>query len=115
MEIKGVIKQILPISSGEGARGPWKKQSIIMEIPGNFPKSVCIDIWGDNIDNFKLTENEEVVAHIDIESREYNGKWYTNVKAWKVDRPTNNPQADQQGESFSDPYAEVPEEDDLPF
>ena len=118
MEIKGVIKQILPMASGEGARGPWKKQSFVLEVPGNFPKSVCIDVWGDNIDNFKLTENEEVVAHIDIESREYNGKWYTNVKAWKLDRPVaaqeSAPSSDQDMPT-NDPYAEMPDEDDLPF
>lgn len=117
MEIKGVVKQKLPVVSGEGGRGTWKKQSIILEVPGNFPKSVCIDIWGDNIDSFNINENEEIVASIDIESREYNGKWYTNVKAWRVNRPDQMDQAPVNNDAspVEDKYQDVQDEDDLPF
>jgi len=72
--------------TGQGANGEWRKQSYILEIPGSYPKKICIDVWGANIDNFQIKDNEEVTVSIDIESREYNEKWYTNVKAWKVVR-----------------------------
>lgn len=57
--------------------------------PGNprqLPQKVCLTIWGDSIDQYKLKAGEEVNASIDIESREYNGKWYTDVKAWKIEK-----------------------------
>lgn len=86
MEIQGTIVQTLDLLTGQGANGEWKKQSYIMELPGSYPKKLCIDVWGANIDNFQIKDNEELTVSIDFESREYNGKWYTNVKAWRVQR-----------------------------
>jgi len=43
--------------------------------------------WGDNIGKFGITEGETITAHIDLQSRESNGRWYTDVKAWRVERP----------------------------
>jgi len=86
MEVRGRIVQTLEVLTGQGANGEWRKQSYIMELPGTYPKKVCIDVWGPNIDNFQIKDNEEITVSLDIESREYNGKWYTNVKAWRVQR-----------------------------
>lgn len=86
MELKGRIVQILAPQSGEGKNGTWKKQEYVIELPGQYPKKVCFYAWGDTIDNFAIKQDEEVTVSIDIESREYNGKWYTNIKAWKVNR-----------------------------
>lgn len=122
MEVKGKIVQILPPQSGESKNGTWKKQEYILEIPGQYPKKICIYAWGDTIDSFGLKEGEEVTASIDIESREYNGRWYTNVKVWKVTRETAQPAAPappSDPSSWPAPSDEVKtsEEnfDDLPF
>lgn len=121
MEIRGTVQHILPVMTGQSSRGEWKKQSVVIEIPGQYPKSVCMDIWGDNIDNFQLNQGEELIAQIDIESREYNGKWFTNVKAWKIEKAqsTSAPSAPNQDavSSENDPYANMSseDEDDLPF
>ena len=88
MEIKGKILQILPEKSGQGKNGTWRKQEIILETPGQYPKKVCISLWGDKIDELKGHEGQEVTAMVDIESREYNGRWYTDVKAWKMQQPS---------------------------
>ena len=73
--------------------------------------------WGDNIDKFGVAEGETLTAHIDIQSREYNGRWYTDVKAWKVERSSEGgaPAADA-----DEPWPEPGELDDdgddgLPF
>ena len=128
MEITGKIVKLLPLQSGEGRNGTWKKQEFILEIPGQYPKSICMHLWGDAIDAAQIKENEEVIASFDIESREYNGKWYTNVKAWKIARPMAQaaaPVAAQpaapQATSWPTPGDEVKTEsaaedfDDLPF
>ena len=86
MEITGKIISLLPEVTGQGKNGLWRKQEFVLEVPGQYPKKVCMEIWGDKIDQYKLTPNETVTASIDLESREFNNKWYTNVRAWKVER-----------------------------
>jgi hypothetical protein len=86
MELEGKIIQINPLQSGESKNGTWKKQEFIVETKSQYPKKVCISVWGDKIDQFGLKQNEVVTLSIELESREFNGRWYTDVKAWKVDR-----------------------------
>ena len=122
MELKGKIVQILPVQSGEGRNGTWQKQEYVIEIPGQYPKKVCFYAWGDMIDTFALKEGEEVTVSIDIESREYNGRWYTNIKAWRVNREeaqTAPPAAPSDPSTWPSPTDEVKSADsdfdDLPF
>ena len=84
MELTGKIVQSLPEKSGTSARGQWRKQEYILEVPGDYPKQVCFMVWGDKIDQFGVQQGQEVTVSIDLESREYNGRWYTDVKAWRV-------------------------------
>jgi len=84
MEITGKIIRVLPEKSGQSARGGWRKQEYILETQGQYPKTVCFMAWGDKIDEFGIREGQELEVSIDIESREYNERWYTDVKAWKV-------------------------------
>lgn len=86
MEIEGKIIQVNPLQTGEGKNGTWKKQEFIIETQSQYPKKVCITAWGDRIDQFGLQQNVDVKVSIDIESREYNGRWYTDVRAWKVEK-----------------------------
>ena len=53
---------------------------------GQYPKKICFMAWGDKIDQFEIKHRERLTVSIDLESREYNGRWYTDVKAWKVSR-----------------------------
>lgn len=86
MELEGKILQINPLQSGEGKNGSWKKQEFIVETKSQYPKKVCVTAWGDKIDQFSLKESEDVKVSIELESREYNSRWYTDVRAWKVER-----------------------------
>jgi len=85
MELTGKIINILPIQSGMGKNGnEWKKQEIIIQTEEQYPKSICITLWGNTIDN-NIKQGDKIKASIDIESREYQGKWYTTVKVWKIE------------------------------
>ncbi len=84
MEITGKIVQILPLQSGQGKNGVWKKQDYIIEFGDQYPKKVCFNLWGDKIDTFAIQLNEQVKVDFDVESREFNGRWYTDVKAWNI-------------------------------
>ena len=86
LEIKGKIIEILPEKSGQSANGEWRKQEYVLETDSNYPKKICFMAWGNKIDEFDLKQGETVEVSVDLESREYNGRWYTDVKAWKVSK-----------------------------
>ncbi len=83
MEIKGKIIQELTLQQGQGKKGLWLKQEYIIETEGQYPKKVCLAVWNDKIDAVNFSVGDQVTAHIELESREYNGRWYTEVKVWK--------------------------------
>ena len=86
VEIKGKIIEILPEKSGQSANGEWRKQEYVLETGSNYPKKICFMAWGNKIVEFNLKQGETVEVSVDLESREYNGRWYTDVKAWKVSK-----------------------------
>jgi len=85
MQLTAKLIQLLPLQSGMGKNGEWKKQDIIVETDGQYPKKVCISIWGDKADESVLQIGNILDISFDVESREYNGRWYTDIRAWKVD------------------------------
>lgn len=87
MKIKATIAQILPVVSGETANGKWSRQEIIVETQANFPKKVCLTLWGDKIDKSNIAVGRLLEFSIDPESRENNGRWYTTLKVWKIEDP----------------------------
>ncbi len=105
MELNGKIIQLLPEKSGESARGPWRKQEYILETNGEYPKKVCFMAWGDKIDEFAIKEGENIKVSIDLESREYNDRWYTDVKAWRVSRTDTS--TDNSSSYSSEDYNEI--------
>lgn len=86
MELIGKIVQVLPLQSGTSKAGnPWQKQEYILETLGTqYPRKVCFELFGDNVNKFPLQVGQEVTVSIDVESREFNGRWYTSVRAWNV-------------------------------
>lgn len=92
MEITGKIIEILPENSGEGKNGTWRSRDAVLETQDQYPRKVCFNLFGDKIDQFKFEKGEMVTVHFDIDSREYNGRWYTNIRAWKVENKSTTPQ-----------------------
>lgn len=125
MELSGKVISLLPEVSGQGKNGTWRKQEFVLEIQtqSQFPRKVCITMWGDKIDQFNLKIGDDVTASIDIESREYNQRWYTEVKAWKVEKAGSGGGSSRSNADFSESAAPLPpsmtfsedESDDLPF
>ena len=92
MDISGKVSRILPLVTGQGRNGEWRKQEFAIDIEaGNFPKKVCFSLWGDKIDQAQLKEGLAVKVFFDLESREYNGRWYTEARAWRVETETTAP------------------------
>lgn len=84
MQLNAKLIQVLPLQTGISKNGEWKKQDIIVETDGQYPKTICISIWGDKINPNDLKIGNHFQIDFDIESREYNNKWYTEVKAWRI-------------------------------
>lgn len=85
MQLTAKLIQILPLQTGMGKNGEWRKQNIVLETDGMYPKKVCITLWGDKINESLLQVGSILDVSFDIESREYNGNWYTDLRAWKVE------------------------------
>ncbi|ANH83398.1 hypothetical protein A8C56_22585 [Niabella ginsenosidivorans] len=119
MQLTATLVQILPLQKGTGRNGEWRKQDIIVETQAQYPKKVCISIWGDKINESVLKIGNQLNISFDVESREYNGRWYTDVKAWKVElaSATNNGGASYTDTPPPDNYSDLNEggADDLPF
>ena len=90
MQLTAKLIQLLPPQTGIGKNGEWKKQDIILETDGQYPKKICISIWGDKINESQLIVGNSLIIDFDIESREFSGRWYTDVKAWKIEVMNQN-------------------------
>lgn len=88
VEIKCKLVEKLQIESGNTARGPWCKQNFVVETIESYPRKICMNVWGDD----KVSElraynpGETLNISVNIESREYNGRWYTDVRAWRIQK-----------------------------
>lgn len=86
LKVTGTITKVLNPESGTSQAGKeWRKQDFVITTGGNYPKENCFTLFGDKIDlisNLKL--NDEVEVSFNFESREYNGKYFHNINAWKV-------------------------------
>jgi hypothetical protein len=121
MEIQGKIIQLLPEQSGAGKNGQWRKREYVLETQDQYAKKLCFNLWGEKIDQNPVKVGDNVKVLFDLESREFNGKWYTDVKAWKIENQSGNaganPSTPQDNMDFSAPEFNAPPmtEDDLPF
>lgn len=125
MQLTAKLVQVLPLQSGMGKNGEWRKQDIVVETDGQYPKKVCISIWGDKASESVLQIGNILDISFDVESREYNGRWYTDIRAWRVEiaAPMGGgyPDAPAQGYPQQAPAPMPPADfggdsaDDLPF
>lgn len=94
VELTGRIALILPLEQGVSKAGnSWRKQVFILETQDQYPRKVAISLLNDNIDKYAIQVGTVVTANLEIESREWNGKWYTEVKAWQITYPQGQPVA----------------------
>ncbi len=121
MQVKGTLIQILKTESGVSKAGKeWKKQDFVIETNEQFPKKVCFTLFGDKISLIDgITEGSEIEVFFSVESRDFNGKWYHNINAWKIETASAVSAAKSYPPEFS--AADIPPEsaddsgNDLPF
>jgi hypothetical protein len=117
MQLKGKLIERLPVQTGTSKSGEWKKQDIIVETDGQYPKKVCVTIWGDKMNKENLQVGKNLMIDIHIESRSYNNRWYTDIKAWRIESAEKDKEvAKNTAEPSGFNQDQFEEEDDgLPF
>ena len=132
MDVVGKLIKVLPEQSGTGKNGVWRKQDFVLETTDQqYPKKACLQAWGDKIDalqNYQM--GDEIKVSFNIESREYNEKWYNDLRVWKIEAagqssgsaPDNTGVYERQSKQSGPPdfptvdtFKSGNSEDDLPF
>ena len=137
-QVTGKVTHVLPLVEGDSRKNPgtkWQKQDYVIETFEEWPKKIAFNIWGeDRIKMADLHIGDTITLTFTVESREYNGRWYTDIRcqsAVKGDaaaagygqQPSFGPASPQQG--FQAPRPSAPQggafggeqggADDLPF
>ena len=131
MDITGKIIQVLPLQSGVSQRtgNAWQSQEYVIETHDQYPKKCCFKVFGeDKIKQFNIQMGAELTVSFDIDAHEYNGRWFNQVNAWKVEAvaqqgtaPTAQPQQQTQTATPFPPQRPQPQaipasdNDTLPF
>ena len=121
LEITGKIIQIDEPVTGQSSKGEWKKQQFIIETDDQYPKKICFINWNDKVSLSSTKPGTKVTVAFNVESREYNGRWYTDLKAWKMDiegagsTDATPPPAPMNADDVPPPDYEELDEGDLPF
>jgi hypothetical protein len=125
--ITGKVYKVLPELSGDGKNGRWVKQNFVIETQESYPKKVCFVAWNDRaaiVKNLRL--DQEVKVSFAVESREYQDKWFTDVKAVDIEvvgSQATTQKAVEEPPMIQDPFQASPSSafdsfspsDDLPF
>jgi hypothetical protein len=89
MDLTGKVIAIMEARGGVSARtgNPWMTQEYVIEVPGQYPRKMLFNIFGeDRIKQFNIQAGEEITVQFDIDAREYNGRWYNDIRAYNIIR-----------------------------
>jgi hypothetical protein len=121
LEITGKLAKVLPMQSGTNARGTWSKQEFILETMEQYPRKVCISAWGERVNELSAAMAGDILkVSFNIESREYNERWYTEIRAWRIEKQATTGAAVPANTNVPLPSEDTSfinqrEVDDLPF
>lgn len=118
MEVSGKVIQKLPLQEGTGRNGnPWKSQSAILETQDQYPRKICFEVFGeDRINNNPFEVDEIITISFDIDSHEFNGRWYTSIRAYRIQKGVvESAPAGAPAPAVAPMAAEAPAADTTPF
>ena len=124
MELSGKVIAVLEPRGGVSKTGnSWKVQEYVIETHDQYPRKMCFDVFGeDKINQFNIQIGEELTVHFDIDAREWQGRWFNSIRAWKVERKEAQQSVPQNDVAPFPPMNAAPadfsagdEKDDLPF
>jgi hypothetical protein len=118
MEIKGRILAVLEEKSGTSQRtgNNWRCGQYVLETIEQYPKKILFEVFGEEkIHSMNIHIGEELTVFFDVDAREYNGKWYNQIRAWKVERQIEKVYQNAQSPVPMEPFPPLPETDALTF
>ena len=118
MEFEGTVFKIMPPTSGTSARGEWQRQEVIFDTQSQsqYPRKICVTFFNKPEEVARLREGAAYTVSIDVESREYNGRWYTDIRAWRIEpagQQHSQPAAAYPAHTAAPAPAPMPTVDDL--
>ena len=115
MEFTGRIIKVLEPRGGVSSRtgNPWKTQDfVIEETVGQYPKRMVFNVFGEeNLSRFNIQEGQELTVSFDVNAREYNGRWFNDIRVWNVVPAATAAPAAQPAASAAQPVAPFPPAD----
>lgn len=116
MEIKGKCIAVADLLSGQSKSGNnWQKRDFTIETTEKYPRKVCFTLFGDKV-SLCPTIGSYVSVSFDIDAHEYNGKWYNQINAWRVEQVQAQPQTQPQVQPTTQPQAQPQQhKEELPF
>lgn len=93
MELTGKIIAVMPAKSGISTRtgNAWVTQEYVIEVPGQFPRRCVFSVFGeDRIKQFNIQSGDDITIQFDIDAREFNGRWYNDVRVYNIYRGQNS-------------------------
>ena len=122
MDFEGKVLEILPPVSGQSARGTWERQTVVFEQANKqYGKEIAVTFMNKAQDVASLRVGESYTVSFDIESRNYQGRWYTDVRAWRVQplQPSAQPPVQDMPPFMEEPQSSYSAGagvvDDMPF
>lgn len=123
MELTGRIIAVMEAKVGTSARtgNSWMIQEYVIEVPGQFPKRCAFSIFGeDRIKQCNIQNGEDLTIQFDIDAKEFNGRWYNDVRAYSVIRGSVQQPASTYSNAPDNPFSPIGEATgsdggDLPF
>ena len=109
MELIGKAIAALQVKSGVSQRTgeQWQSREYVIETQEQYPKKMCFEVFGtDKLKEFNIRNNDMIKVHFDISAREYNGRWYNSIRAWKVEHV--NPDGSVVGSTTAAPVSQTP-------
>lgn len=121
LSVKGNVSSILPVESGTSKAGKeWKKQGFVINTGEQFNPDICFSVFGEDKLQMvsELKVGEEVEVFFNLSSREFNGKYYHNIDAWRIEKGDNIKDSgvpENAATTTVDTAFDSDDTDDLPF
>lgn len=119
LELVGKLIKTLPEVTGQSQKGTWQKQEFVVETMDQFPKKICVSLWGDKVNDLKqYAPGDMLKLSLNLESREYNERWYTEARVWRIeaaDGAEGGPASGSSGQSAPARPARAAQPASVPF
>ena len=121
-EIQGKLHKVFP---SENKSGSFQAREFVIEVEsGQYSQLIKFQLTQERCDLIEsYSEGEEIQVHFDLRGREWDGKYFINLNAWRLNRPSSTEKTDSPKPTVQDEVLVASDNegtfaqsfDDLPF